>query len=182
VEVPFPAVVRQWGTTADERAAALPCDRFLPEADDVVDRAVDVAAAPEVVFRRLCQLRVAPYSYDLIDNLGRRSPRELIPGLDHLELGQRFVYIFRLVDVEPGRSLTIRTDKPVFGDVVCTYAVASRSGGSRLVARLRIRYPQGVLGLVHRVVLPPGDLVMMRKQLRTFAALAEEDAASARRA
>jgi hypothetical protein len=181
VKVSFPAAVRQWGTIPEERAAALPCDRFLPEADDVADRAIDVGAPPEVVFRRLCQLRVAPYSYDLIDNFGRRSPRELVPGLEHLELGQRFARIFRLVDAEPGRSLTIRTDRRIFGDVVCTYAVAPRPGGSRLLARLRIRYPSGLVGLVERVVLPPGDLVMMRKQLRTFAELAEEDAASARR-
>jgi hypothetical protein len=172
----FPAVVREWGTTAAERAAPLPCDRFLPEGDDVVDRAVDVAAPPEVVFRWLCQLRVAPYSYDLVDNLGHRSPRELTPGLERLELGQRFAHIFRLVDVEPGRSLTIRTDNGLFGDVVGTYQVTPRPRGSRLAVRLRVRHRRDVLGLVWRVVLGPGDLVMMRKQLRTLAALAEEDA------
>ena len=94
--------VRGWGTTQEERAAPLPCDRFLPEADDVADRALDVAAPPAVVFRRLCQLRVAPYSYDLVDNLGRRSPRELTPGLDDLELGQRFAHIFRLATSSRG--------------------------------------------------------------------------------
>jgi hypothetical protein len=172
--------VRGWGTTEEERAAPLPCDRFLPEADDVADRAIDVPAPPAVVFRRLCQLRVAPYSYDLVDNLGRRSPRDLTPGLEHLELGQRFAHIFRLVDVEPGRSLTIRTDKGLFGDVVCTYAASARPGGSRLVVRLRVRYPRGPVGRLWRTVLPPGDLVMMRKQLRTLAALAERDAATAR--
>ena len=180
VEVPFRAAVRGWGTTAAERAAELPCDRFLPEADDVADRAIDVNAPPAVVFRWLCQLRVAPYSYDLIDNLGRRSPRELVPGLEHLELGQRFVHIFRLVDVEPGRSLTIRSDSGRFGEVVCTYAVTPRPFGSRLAVRLRVVYPRGLLGRLWRVVLPSGDLVMMRKQLRTLAALAQEDAATAR--
>lgn len=172
--------VRGWGTTPEERAAPLPCDRILPEADDVADRAVDVAAPPAVVLRRLCQLRVAPYSYDLIDNLGRRSPRALTPGLEHLELGQRFAHIFRLVDVEPGRSLTIRTERGPFGDVVCTYATAPAAGGSRLVVRLRVRYPRGPVGVLWRAVLPAGDLVMMRKQLRTLAALAEQDATSGR--
>jgi hypothetical protein len=178
--VPFPSIVRGWGTTEQERAAELPCDGFMPEADDVADRAVDVAAPPEAVFRRLCQLRVAPYSYDLLDNLGRRSPRELIPGLEELELGQRFAHIFRLVDVEPGRSLTIRTDRGPFGDVVCTYLVTPRAAGSRLAVRLRVVYPRGPLGLLERVLLPPGDLVMMRKQLLTFAQLAEADALSGR--
>lgn len=175
VDLPFPAVVREWGSTAAERAEALPCDRFLPEADDVVHRAVDVAAPPAAVYRRLCQLRVAPYSYDLLDNLGRRSPRELVPGLEQLELGQRFAHIFTLVDFEPGRSLTIRTARDLFGDVVVTYAVAPRPGGSRLLVRLRVRHRRDPLGALWRLVLPPGDLLMMRKQLRTFAALAEAD-------
>lgn len=94
-------------------------------------RAVDVAAPPAVVFRWRCQLKVAPYSYDLLDNLGRRSPRELTPGVERLERGQRFL-IFELVDFEPGRQLT-GTSLPgptrVFGPIAGTYLVEPAGTG-----------------------------------------------------
>lgn len=60
---------RTWGSTEAERARQYPCDRWLVDPDDVCFRAIDVAAQPAVVFRWLCQLRAAPYSYDWIDNL-----------------------------------------------------------------------------------------------------------------
>ena len=169
-----------WGSTDAERAAAYPCDRWLADPDDSLWRAIDVAAPPAVVFRWLCQLRAAPYSYDWIDNLGRRSPRELTPGLDELETGQRVMTIFRLVDFEPGRHITLLLERGtrVFGDLAVTYQVTPTDRGSRLVAKLVVRRPRGPGRLLARL-LPAGDLVMMKKQLRTLKALAERDQAAA---
>jgi hypothetical protein len=169
---------RTWGSTEEERAAAYPCDRWLEDADDHLWRAIDVAAPPAVVFRWLCQLRAAPYSYDWIDNLGRRSPRELTPGLDELAEGQRVMTIFRLVEFARDRHITLVLErgKRVFGDLAMTYAVDPAPGGSRLVAKLVLRRPRG-LGRALSPLLPAGDLVMMKKQLRTLKELAERDAA-----
>lgn len=162
-------MIRDWGSTPDERADRWPCDDVLPHPDLVAWRGVDVDAPVAVVYRWLCQLRVAPYSYDWIDNLGRRSPRTLTPGLEHLEVGQRIATIFRVVSSVTDDHVTMRADHRLFGDVVVTYRV--RPG--RLAAKLLVRHRDDVLGQVWRRVLPAGDLVMMRKQLHTLRDLAE---------
>jgi hypothetical protein len=175
------SVARTWGTTPAERALPQPCDALIAAPDDVLHRAVSVAAPAPVVWRWLCQLRVAPYSYDWIDNLGRRSPRRLVDGLDRLAVGQDVMRIFTLAAFAPDEHLTVRM-KPgtpafaLFGDVAVTYRVYGERSGCRLVVKLLVRYPAGLAGPVLRRLLPWGDLVMMRRQLLTLKALAEATA------
>jgi hypothetical protein len=175
-------IIRDWGSTADERARAYPCDRHFDAsggATSVLFRAVDVDAPPAALFAWLCQLRAAPYSYDLLDNGGRTSPRTRDPANEALTVGQRVMRIFRLVEFERDRHLTLIIDGTgLFGDVAVTYAVVSRDdGGSRLVVKLLSRHRRWS---PMRAILPLGDLVMMRKQLLTLKALAEKEAATAR--
>lgn len=137
---------------------------------------MDVAAAPDVIFRWLCQLRVAPYSYDLVDNRGRRSPRTLTPGLEQLAVGQRFMTIFELVDVTVDEHLTmVMLPRParMFGPLSMTYAVRPQAAGSRLVVAMAVG-AAAPLGGVRRTALAWGDVVMMRKQLITLRDLAED--------
>jgi hypothetical protein len=168
------SVIETWGSSNDERAMAYPCDGIVEVPDGIVFRAVDVSAPAEVVFRWLCQLRAAPYSYDWIDNFGRRSPRRLTPGLEWLEVGQRFMSIFRLVSFEPGRSITLDSQSLLFGRVAITYLVVSAGHDrSRLVVKVAFAAPRDLYGAVLRRFLPAGDLIMMRKQLLTLKHLAE---------
>lgn len=163
-----------WGAEASELERPLECDRFLPDHDRRLIRAVGIDAPAAKTFRWITQLRVAPYSYDWIDNLGRTSPRELIPGLDELEPGQRFQSIFTLVAFEPGRSVTMRHSGRLFGEVVVTYlAEPVTAGCSRLFVRMLVRRARNPLGSMLSPLLPAGDLVMMRKQLLTLKRLAE---------
>jgi hypothetical protein len=178
------SVVETWGSSVDERAAAYGCDGLIKSPHRSLFRAVDVDAPAPLVFRWLCQLRVAPYSYDVVDNFGRRSPRRLIDGLDRLEVGQRFMRIFRLVSFEAGRSITLDSTTAHFGRVATTYVVTSTgTNRSRLVVKLEFTAARGrgrVGSVIRRHVLPAGDLVMMRKQLLTLRKLAKRDAGEAR--
>jgi len=171
-----------WGSTPEERTRALPCDDVLPDATEAYHRAVDVAAPPARVFRWLCQLRVAPYSYDWIDNGGRRSPQQLTPGLEDLELGQPVMRIFELVNFAPDESLTLRLRRPgLFPPLAVSYVALPREGGTRLLARLAVRYRPGPFDRALRAFLPFGDWIMMRKQLLELKRLAETpDTLSAR--
>jgi hypothetical protein len=166
-----------WGSTEAERELGLPCDRYLPEANDTLWRAVDVRAPAPVVFRWLCQLRAAPYSYDRIDNLGRRSPQTLTEGLEEVEVGQRFMTIFTLVACERDRHITLvmRRAQRLFGQVALTYAVLPVSADRcRLLVKIRVRHPTAA----HRALLPWGDLLMMRRQLLNLRDLAQRQASA----
>ncbi|MGX1777841.1 hypothetical protein ACWIGW_37440 [Nocardia brasiliensis] len=153
-----------WGATAAERADELPCDKRQPGGVQA-DRAISIDAPHGLVFAWLCQLRVAPYSYDLLDNWGRPSPKHRDPKLADLALGQRFMSQFELVAFADAKHLTL-----VAGKVCVTYAVRPEGLGTRLVVRMRIGAPWPVGRL-----LALGDLPMMRKQLLTLKALAEAE-------
>lgn len=165
-----------WQASPTEQAAEYPCDQVVAGPVAACFRATDADADASAVFRWFCQLRVAPYSYDLLDNFGRTSPRRLDPELVDLELGQTFMTIFRLVDFTPDRQVTLQLHDPVgrrlFGDLAVTYTVRPAGSGSRLVAKLVLAADPGPLSAARRYLLAWGDLVMMQKQLRTLAGLA----------
>jgi hypothetical protein len=172
-----------WGVTADEVARCYPCDAVLPTPGVTWFRAVTVQAPASVVFRWLCQMKVAPYSYDLLDNFGRRSPRTLTPGVERLEVGQRVMTIFELVDFTSDANLTIRMlpgpGRILFGDFAITYDVREVADGtSRLVTKLLLDNKPGMFAALRRRVLAWGDLLMMRRQLLTFRCLSEGQVAT----
>jgi hypothetical protein len=160
-----------WGCTRDDLARAYPADDLVDGPVLRMTRAVPVDAPPARVWRWLCQMSVGPYSYDWIDNRGRRSPRHLVEGADHLEVGQR-VQVFRVTHVDPGHQWTGVTIPKVFGRTAVTYAVEPSVGGSRLVCRITTGQ-RGPLAWVWSRLLAWGDLVMMRRQLLNLKELAE---------
>jgi hypothetical protein len=168
-----------WGGTAAEVERRYPADGVLTGPTVPLTRAVSVDAPAERTYRWLCQIAVAPYSYDLLDNLGRKSPSTLTPGADDLRVGQG-VQIFELTEVSPGRHWTGRVTgraRRVFGDLAITYA-AEPDGPerSRLVCRIVAR-AGSIPSRARFLLLAWGDLVMMRRQLLNLKALAERDAA-----
>lgn len=158
----------RWGVTDDEVARHYPCDDAVPNPALQAWRGVSVAAPARAVWPWVVQLRLAPYSYDWIDNFGRRSPRELRDLADPSP-GDPFTAtaghpIGRVVSVEHGVHLTGR----ILGATM-SYVLVPAGGYTRLLLKIVMGGP-GVLAPFVSV----GDLVMARRQLRTLKALSEQ--------
>lgn len=166
-----------WGSTPAERADAYPCDRLIHGPDQCLHRAISIEASRTVVYRWVCQLTIAPYSYDWIDNRGRRSPRHLTPGADRLYVGQSVMRIFRIVDFVVDEHVTVLASSDRLDlHAAVSYVTRSQGSATRLIARVRIGYPRGPAGVLLKAGLPTGDLIMMRRQLLNLKRLAETSA------
>jgi hypothetical protein len=170
------SVADSWGTTSEERRRSYPCDTLAGDDWTALFRSVSVRARPATVFRWLCQMRRAPYSYDWLDNFGRKSPTTLTPGLDRLAIGQKVMTIFRLASFEPDVELTLELASPLSMGLplFISYVVVEGAGGCRLTAKILGRPAKTRLGRALWRGLAWGDLLMMRKQLLTFKQLAEQ--------
>ena len=159
----------RWGVSEAEVARHYGCDDLVTEPTLEAWRGVTVHADPGAVWARLRQVRLAPYSYDLVDNLGRRSPREL-RDVPEPVVGDPFTHAMgrpqgRVVAVVPGEELTAT----IMGAHL-SYAVLPQGGATRLVLKVVMG---GSRWLAPAVSV--GDLVMARRQLLNLKRLAEGD-------
>lgn len=161
----------RWGVTDGEVRRRYGCDDLVPDPTLEAWRGVGVQAGPDTVWARVRQLRIAPYSYDLVDNLGRRSPPEL-RDVPEPRVGDPFTHALgraqgRVVAVDPGRELTAT----IMGAHL-SYAVlpGAGAGHTRLVLKVVARTSRWLAP-----ALALGDLVMARRQLLNLKRLAEGD-------
>jgi uncharacterized protein YndB with AHSA1/START domain len=169
-------LLQNWGATVGEIAGTVVGDELVPGARLVATRSVDLAAPPEQVFPWLAQLgfgRAGWYSYDWIDNLGRRSATRLHPEWQVRRRGDRVPggpVSFEATVVDPPRALVLRLDGdgPLGRRIGFSLAYDLRDapgGGTRLVTRVRCRLDLPGGPVLERWVLGPGDGVMLRRQL-----------------
>jgi hypothetical protein len=150
-----------------------PCDTLIEQIDDAYYRGITIEASPEIIFRWLCQLRVASYAQ------GRKDSPGLIPGLDQLAIGQPVMGFLEIASFDRNKQLTIRTkegtpESRFYGEIAASYVISPvNENQCRLLVKSRIKYPR-ISGILLRLVLPWGDLFMMRRQLLNFKKLSEQ--------
>lgn len=177
------ALVRRavhWGSTPAEQEMELPGDGYLAggsETRTVMTRAISISAPPEVVWPWLAQLGRGAgwYSYDRIDNGGRKSARHIVSWIPAPQIGDATA-IGWLRELEPGRALTwwLPGDES-FGTtmrMVVDIRLDPEGAGSRLVARIS-GDATGTVGAVVVRVFEAVDSLMAIEQLHGIKTRAE---------
>lgn len=171
----------RWDLTGNklERTAPMNGDHICSDPQFIATRAITIAAPPAQVFPWIRQMgfgKAGWYSYDIIDNLGRRSAKTINPQWQEVNSG----------DVIPGGLIDFHADlvnaphtlvmslraQGRIAKRICfslAYELHDHPAGTRLVTRVRARINLPLGGLLARYVLGPGDGFMLRKQLRNIA-------------
>ena len=172
-------IFQYWGATKEEINSAVIGDDLCSDATLTATRCITIAAPPKDVFPWIRQMgfrRGGWYSYDWIDNLGRRSATSILNEWQEVKSGDLIPsgpIAFTATIVEPPKAfvLELKNGKKSTPRLHFTLAYELRvvPEGTRLVTRMRlhINVPGG--RLIEQFILGPGDGFMLRRQLLTIA-------------
>jgi len=165
-----------WNATREEVDGVVVGDDLCVDARTVATRCITIGAAPDAVFPWIRQMgfgRAGWYSYDWIDNLGRRSAARVNPEWQDVVTGSSVPggpVAFTAAVVDPPRTFVLQLGLP--GGRLCftlAYELRPDPAGTRLVTRMRTRLDVPGGAAVERWLLGPGDGIMVRRQLRNLA-------------
>lgn len=162
----------RWGSTPDERVKPLPGDAFFGDSDAprvIMTRAIDIDAAPEIVWPWLTQMGRGAgwYSYDRLDNRGLPSAEHIVSWIPDPALGDASA-IGYLRHFVPEREISWWAGGLRFGGARARLAVdlslAPKGAGSRLIVRMSAD-ANGAMGKPALLIFRFIDSIMARKQL-----------------
>ncbi len=164
-----------WGATRAERTEILPGDTVpVSEFGMRATRAVTIDAPPAAVWPWICQIGVGKagwYSYDLLDNLGRRSSETVMPEWQDVAVSDPAAPMspFAPLEDSPWRVAHVEPDAVMLwrNRAAGTWVWVLRplpDGRTRLVSRIRISYASPG-GLAFAPLLELADFPMFRRML-----------------
>ncbi len=171
-----------WGSTQKEVEENYTADSYCPEADVRTVRTVEINAPPEYVFRWVRQLpEIGSYGWNLFGFRDRKDADRLLGDLPELNVGEEFL-IGRIVDVDPGRSMTFDIGQdprfPKMG-INCMYGgyyfSDAGKGRTRVNVVMRADYG-GIWGWIYsQVIIEIGDFFVVKRQMDGIKSVAERN-------
>ena len=172
-----------------ERTRALPGDQLIPDPVGSLTHAITISSPRSEIWPWLAQMgagtRAGWYSYDHLDNGGRRSAERITRDLQHIAIGTVFPALpgtvdgFTVVQYQPESSLVLGWAPSPNADPAVTWAFVLEEleqGRTRLIVRARGARGYRFCGLppwIGRSLVRLVHFLMERKQLLGIAARAE---------
>jgi hypothetical protein len=169
-----------------EKSCLLP-PFFVDSLTDIPDtncrellRCIEIRATPSDIFIWLNQLRIAPYSYDFIDNGGRKSPRYIIENLPPLRINAHFLLAFHIFEFGQDSFIACRFCEPINPPVnlymkglYFEYRITDHGDLAKLWCKIKGYHNRDISSRGFFFIFSLVNKIMMRKQLKNIKKLAE---------
>jgi hypothetical protein len=143
-------------------------------------RSIEIRAAASDIFVWLKQLRIAPYSYDFIDNRCRKSPDYIIENLPPLKVNTHYLLAFHIFEFEENSFIACRFCEPInppvsfyMKDLFIEYRIVEQGTKAKLWCKIKGYFNTDISSKGFYFIFSVVDKIMMARQLKNIKKLSE---------
>ena len=143
-------------------------------------RCVEIKAGASDIFVWLKQLRIAPYSYDFIDNRCRKSPDYIIENLPPLKVNTHYLLSFHIFEFMENSYIACRICEPInqplnfyMKDMFIEYRIEEQETKAKLWCKLKGYYNGDISSKGFLFIFSILNKIMMTRQLKNIKKLSE---------
>ena len=146
-------------------------------------RHIEIHADAPAIYVWLKQLCIAPYSYDFIDNRGRKSPDYIIKNLPPLKVNTHYLLAFHIFGFEENSFIACRFCEPInppvnlyMKDLFFEYRIAEQGTKTILWCKIKGYLNTDISSKGFFFIFSVVNKIMMARQLKNIKKLSERSA------
>ncbi|HLF33946.1 MAG TPA: hypothetical protein VI583_06900 [Cyclobacteriaceae bacterium] len=143
-------------------------------------RHIRIQAKGSDIFAWLKQLRIAPYSYDFIDNRNIRSPGYIISNLPPLSVNTHYLLAFHIFRFEENSFIVCRFCEPIITpvnlylkDIFIEYRIVTRGTRIELWCKIKGYINRDIPSKGFFMIFSVANKIMITRQLKNIRKLSE---------
>jgi len=143
-------------------------------------RFIEIRAEASDIFTWLKQLRIAPYSYDFLDNRCRKSPDYIIENLPPLKVNAHYLLAFHVFEFVVDSFIVCRFCEPInppvssyMKDLFIEYRIVKQESKTELWCKIKGYINTDISSKIFFYIFSLFNKIMMTKQLKNIRKLSE---------
>jgi hypothetical protein len=143
-------------------------------------RYIEIRADASDIFVWLKQLRIAPYSYDFIDNRCRKSPDYIIENLPPLKVNTHYLLAFHIFEFDENSFIVCRFCEPINPPVnlymkglYFEYRIVEEGTKTKLWCKIKGYFNTDISSKGFFIIFSIVNKIMMTRQLKNIKKLSE---------